>query len=270
MVNTDGTKNHQVYPDENITWSHISPDGAKIVVTVSFPGIGSNLMIRDLATGHQDNIMPLDSGRYRMRPLWSPSGGSIAYWDGGNAYTGENAKIIHLDGQRRIQDLGPGIAFRWMSDSSIIVARDTTDDGIAIFNVPAVVNIKTGSETKLAGSLNDGIPVLGGMKFIARESGASVLLTREQFFQNPRPKGIKFVENGVWGNSTDNFFYYATAGFRTLERFNLRTLQRTKIVELERGYSYYTWAPDYRDMVITYGRSRLKTNIVRVDNVFEK
>ncbi len=269
MVNTDGTGHRQVYPEENIEQSHLSPDGKTIALVISHPTLKTTLVIRDLSTGHQEALFPHDSLIDRYLPLWSPSGHSIAFLEisGGNGF----CKIIHLASGRRVQDVGKGVIFRWLSDSTVAMMRDTTHvDGQSNPNFPITLNIRTGTEEALPRELI--FPILKNTKlFVASETGRR-LLSRQEFQKNAAEAGITILKPAEvsWGDPADEWLYYATPKNDALWRLSLRTLKRSKIADLQPGYSYSFWSAEYADKVFTYSRNRLKTSIVKIDNLFVK
>ena len=265
IVNTDGTGHRQVYPEENIMLSHISPDGKSIALVVSHPTLNRTLMIRDLATGRQELLFPHDSLIIRALPLWSPSGKSISFieWTAGMGF----AKIIHLSAGRRIQDMGKGLIFRWYSDSSVLVLRDTSNIvGQRNFNVPMRLNIRSGMEEPAPQEW--AVPVLNGTKVVVRTGNDIRLLTRQEYQKKGAIAGTIVVAQGPWFGMSDEWCYYLTPTSDALWKYSFRTLNRSKIANLPPGYAYYFWGIDYTDKVVTYSRSWLKTSIVRIDNLF--
>jgi serine/threonine protein kinase/Tol biopolymer transport system component len=267
MVNTDGTGHRQVYPEENIGMSHISPDGKSLALVVTHPTLNPTLMIRDLTSGRQEMLFPHDSSKGRYAPLWSPSGKSIAFVEvtGGNGI----GKIIHLAGGRRVQDVGRGLIVRWRSDSTVIIFRDTSHIvGQPNFNVIKKLDVYTGEEEAIPERWGE--QVLNNSKVLVRTEKEARLLTRQEFQRNAAGAGTLITKQGEtsWSGETDEWAYYATARSDAVWRFSFKTLQRSKITDLQAGYNYVFWGTDYADRVMTYTRGRLKTSIVKVDNMF--
>jgi serine/threonine protein kinase len=269
MVNTDGTGHRQVYPDENIEQSDLSPDGKTIVLVISHPTLKTTLVIRDLSTGHQEMLFPHDSLIDRYLPRWSPSGQSIAFWEesGGSGL----GKIIHLAGGRRVQDVGNGIIPRWFSDSTVMILRDTSHvAGQSNFTFPEKLNVRTGAEE--AFPREPSFPVLKDTKVFVSSETEVRLLTRQEFQKNAAGAGISIFKRAEvsWSDPSDEWLYYATRKNDAIWRISFRTLKRSKIADLQPGYNYSFWSADYADKVLTYSRNRLKTNIVKIDNLFVK
>jgi Tol biopolymer transport system component len=269
MVNTDGTGHRQVYPEENIGRSHVAPDGKSIALEVIHPTLNPTLMIRDLTTGRQEMLFPHDSLKGRYAPLWSPSGKSIAFVEvsGGNGL----GKIIHFSSGRRVQDVGKGLIVRWLSDSTVVIFRDTLHIvGQPNFNVPKKLDIHTGAEEAIPEGWGE--PVLNNTKVLVRAEKGTRLLTRQEYHRNAGGAGTLITKQGEtsWSGETGEWAYYATPRSDAVWRISFSTLKRSKITDLQAGYNYTFWGTDYADKVITYSRSRLKTSIVKIENMFLK
>jgi serine/threonine protein kinase/Tol biopolymer transport system component len=265
MVNTDGTGHRQLYPEENLGRSDVSPDGRSIAMEATHPTLLPTLMVRDLATGRQEMLFPHDSLKARYAPLWSPIGGSLAFLElsGGYGF----AKIIHLAGGRRIQDVGHGLILQWLSDSTVVIAKDTTNvAGQPNFNVRMLLNIRNGSEEPLP----QGRPVLNNTRVLVTAGQEIRLLSREEYQRRPAGTGTLVASEGEisWSHQDNEWFYYTTQRNDALWKMSLRTLKRSKIADLQSGYDYFFWGVNYADRFITYSRNRLKTSIVKVDNMF--
>jgi len=261
-------REYEIRKEENIRYAHTSPVGKSLALEISHPTLATTLMIRDLSTGRQEMLFPHDSTLSRVFPIWSPSGQSIAFLEFAGGFTNPSAKIIHLAGGRRIQNLGRGVLFQWLSDSTVLIARDTSNGERPNFNVSRKVNLTTGKEEPLRGHPDVAIPVLNNTKYFLDGENGARLLTRQEFEMHPRPAGVLIVSDRGWSSRSDNFFYYSTSGNTDVWKFNFRSLRRSKIIGLPSGYRYNFGQADYADEVITYSRSRLKTNIVKVDKVF--
>jgi Tol biopolymer transport system component len=275
IVNTDGTDHRQLFPEENIYESHISPDGKKLVLGISRPTLQRTLMLRDITGGGQDILFPADSGIARRGAYWSPSGKMIAYAEFRVGTVGEsNAKVIDIAGGRRVRDLGSGMFVdRWVSDTIVLIARNiSTDPKRPPLISRRILNLNTGDESAFFRDTVDAWPVMNNTAISYIGNGAIRLLSMGDYQENPKSEGraiIRFDEISAW-RSSDSWLYYRTKNQDALWRLNFRTLQRSKITELRPADNVVFNAIDYNDKLFTYFIFKTKTSIVKIDKVFKE
>jgi Tol biopolymer transport system component len=271
IVNTDGTGNRQLFPEDNIMESHISPDGNRLVLRVSHPTLQPTLMLRDISGGGQDILFPPDSAVGRVKALWSPNGKSVAFFEYRPGSPLVRGKIINIAGDRRVRDLGVGGVIRWTSDSTMLMFRNEPGDTVSTdYRFVRHYNLNSGVESSHMG--NDTLytpPILGGSKLLNRYGDGLYVQKTEEFRKNPASRGmllIRFSEMRYWV-PTDSYLYYRTRSGDAIWRLDFRTLKRSKVVDL-RPSDNVIEKLDYNDKVLTYAIRKTKTNIVRVDKVF--
>ncbi len=113
-------------------------------------------------------------------------------------------------------------------------------------------------------------PVLNGSRRLVVSQKEMRLLTPQELQRSGTGGGMLIVPVNTtsWFGFTDAAVYYASTKDLTLWRFSYQTLKRSKVFEAQRGFDYQFLSTDYADRVITYTRRRLKTAIVKVDNLF--
>lgn len=271
IANMDGSGNRQLFPDENILESHIAPDGNSIVLRISHPTLQATLMLREISGGRQEILLPSDSAVGRDNPIWSPNGKAICYLEYRTDSQLLKGKIIDLAGGRKIRDLGAGIPVKWVTDSTIFIIRNSSNDpNQRRYNWQRILNLNTGVETVFFRDSADAIPLLNNTMIAYGEKGILYLLSEEEFRRNPTARGkvimnVRDISASTW---SDSWFYYRTAARDALWRLNLRTLRRQKILDLQPRDNVIFEKLDYNDKILTYSIWRLKTNIIKVDNVF--
>ncbi len=276
MVNTDGTENHQVYPDENIARAHISPDGKSIALQILNPVMWDGLMIRDLSGGRQEILFPFHPAISREEPIWSPSGKLLAFLEysrnEGIDYLG--AKIMDIAGGRRIQDLGEGVVDYWISDSLVTIVRNSSKDKkFPKYNETHLLNIRTGEEKIFFRDTVYAFPIINNTA-IGYLDGKSdgYIVSRQELSKNPNAKGTLLLkaEEFSWVNPSQSTGYYVLANRTALWKIDLRSRKKTKIMNISPGDNLKFYRTEYADKVLTYTKQRRKTSIVKIDNLFKQ
>jgi Tol biopolymer transport system component len=273
-VNTDGTAPRQLFPDENIEEGDVSPDGTTFALRIHQSTSRHNIMIRDLAGTRQEILFPSDQSVERGTPLWSPSGQLLAYNEiSYSEGVTRHAKIIDIGGGRRIQDMGEGRIQGWISDSLILVTRNTSmDKNHPEYNESHVVNTRTGVDTLFFRKSTFAGPDAGNtvITYTDLKSGW-YMVSRKELSKNPSAKGsLIFQSNEVaWGDGSPTTAYYVSGDRKVLWKMDWRSLKKSKIIDLPPGDNRNFNYDRFRN-AITFGRFKGKTSIVKVDNVFLK
>ncbi|MGH2566753.1 MAG: hypothetical protein ACRDGA_00315 [Bacteroidota bacterium] len=271
MVNTDGRGHRQVFPDENIENSHLSPDGNTLILQVSDPKMLPTLMIREISGGRQEFLFQADSAVGKAFPRWSPNGKLISYAEFVRGRPGARPKILDLAGGRRVRDLGEGFVERWISDSVVRVMRNSSRDSLRPnYSVAKLFNLNNNQEYFFYKDSTDAQPLLNSTAIGYIDGPVLRLLSMETFRRNPSAQGtiLGRTDDASGGSMSDSWFYYRTANRNSLWKLSFKTLQRSKIIDLLPGDNINFGGPDYNDKIITYSIQKLKTRIVKIDKVF--
>ena len=273
MINTDGTGNRQVYPDENIMESHIAPDGNTFVLTVSHPTLNSTLMLREINGGHQEFLFPFDSTLGQEYAQWSPDGKYLSYVEYRRGSRQRNAKVLDLAGGRRIHDLGEGVVGGWASDSIVYIWRNSSDDpDRPKYSSERTLNLNTMKESVFFRDTIPAMNILENTAILYFIDDKYRLLQMSEYRKDPLTQGDVILDKGeiLRGQSWPSYswLYYRSAQTGALWGLNYRTLKRSKILDVPSSTDIYPGQPDYNDKVVIYSKQRLKTNIVRIDNLF--
>jgi hypothetical protein len=270
MVNTDGTGDHQVYTDENIVNSHIAPDGNTLALEISHPTLNHTLMVREISGGRQEILFPYDSAIERSTPYWSPGGSSLSYREHlcGNRHF--NAEIIDIAGGRRVHDLGEGIVIDWVSDSVVIIWRNSAPDHENPQRSSIrTLHLHTSKESVFFRDTVIAIPVMHGTAILYLSADAWRYLPMSEYRRDPSAQGRPLLNSSeIFMTSSESWLYYRSAKTGALWRLDYRTFGRSKIIDIPPSTNISLGMPDYNDKVITYSVLRQKTKIVKVDNVF--
>jgi serine/threonine protein kinase len=271
MVNTDGGGHRQVFPDENIQNSHISPDGNTLVLQVIHETMLPTLMIREASGGRQEFLFPFDPSVGRVFPKWSPSGTLISFAEivRSRPRIG-NARILDLAGGRRVRNLGEGFIERWISDSVVHIFRNSSRDSLRPnYSIGKLLNLNTNQEYFYFRDSVDAVPLLKNTAIGYIDSAFFRILSTATFRRNPSAQGAVVGRldelNGPW---SDSWIYYRSRTRNSLWKLDLRTLQRSKIIDVQPGDNIQFGGADYNDKVVTYSIQKLKTRIVKIDKVF--
>ncbi|MDP1675272.1 MAG: hypothetical protein Q8L88_00280, partial [Bacteroidota bacterium] len=276
MVNTDGTENRQVYPDENINRAHISPDGKSIAMQILSPILLDALMIRDINGGRQEILFPFHPSISREEPIWSPSGKLLAFMEFRLKEEVEylNAKIIDISGGRRIQDLGEGIVDHWISDSIVTIVRNSSKNAKqSIYNETHLLNIRTGEDKVFFRDTMYAFPLLNNSAIgYLNGLGDSYIITRQELLKNPNAQGNLLLRADEKSRAivSQSTAYYVLKNRSALWKINLRTRKKSKIMNIPPGDNLRFYRTEYADKVLTYTKQRRKTSIVKIDNLFLK
>jgi Tol biopolymer transport system component len=272
-INVDGTKLHQLYPDENIEEGAISPDGKTIAMSIHKSTTTHTLMTRDISGDAQEILIPFKEGVSLYSPEWSPSGRYLAFLEitvEGNT-TFRHARIIDMSGGRQVREFGEGIIADWVSDSVVIVIRNISKDSTKPnFNETRVLNINTGKEKVFSKDSTRAFPVLNNSAVIYRDNERKLyLVSRSELTKNPNGKGrLVFNENETyWAGTLANTLYYVPRIPASVWEMDLRTLKKSKICDIPEGDNS-NFQLDKIHHVLTFCRSKNKTSIVKVDNLF--
>ena len=270
MVNTDGRGHRQVFPDENIQNSHISPDGNTLVLQVIHETMLPTLMIREVSGSRQEFLFPFDPNVGRVFPKWSPSGTSISYTEITRGYRNGYGRILDLAGGRRVRDLGEGFIERWISDSVMHVFRNSSRDSLRPnYSIGKLFNLKTNQEYFYLRDSVDAVPMLKYSSIGYIDRPFYRILPMETFRRNPSAQGAVVGRlDEVNGPASDSWLYYRSTPRNSLWKLDLRTLQRTKIIDVQPGDNLQWGGADYNNRVVTYSIQKLKTRIVKIDKVF--
>lgn len=272
IVNTNGTGNRQLFPEDNVMESHISPDGNRLVLRISHPTLQPTLMLRDISGGGQDILFPPDSAIGRDNAIWSPNGKAIAFMEYRPGSPQARGKVINITGDRRVRDLGLGGVIRWTSDSTMLMFRNAPGDTVSTdYRFVRHYNLNSGVESSHMGS--DTLytpPILGGSKMLIYDQDGIYLHRPEQFRKDPASRGTLLIRFNEIRNSapTDSYLYYRTRSGDAIWLLDFRTFKRSKVVDLRPSDNVVFEAIDYNDKVLTYAIRKAKTSIVRVDKVF--
>ncbi len=274
IANADGSGNRQLYPEDNILESHISPDGKTLALRVSHPTLLPTLMLRDMSGGNLELLFPHDSTVGLDNPLWSPDGKLLSYFEyrEGSAES-LRAKVLDIAGGRRVRDLGAGIPRQWFTDSTLMISRDTTGSREnPRYDFPKRLNLNTGEEIINTLDTANAWKVLNGTMIAYVGTDGVYIVRPEEYDRKPNQGGRLVVRfsDAFFGRTTDSFVYYRSADRSGLWRIDYRTLKRTKITDLRPADNISMEFLDYNDKLVTYSIRNTKTNIVRVDNVFVK
>ncbi len=276
MINTDGTDNRQVFPDENISRGQLSPDGKSIALQVLNPVLWDALMIRDLSGGRQEFIFPFDISVGRGEPVWSPSGDRLAFLEFQISGDAEKltARVIDIAGGRRIQDFGEGVIDRWISDSVVLIVRNTSKDAKRPkYNESHLLNIRSGKETLSYKDTTYAFPLLGNsmIGYVDGENNIRIV-TRQALEKHPAAAGDIVLKGSeiVWANASQSSIYFVTSNRSALWKIDPKTRIRTKVMNLAQGENVVFYRADESDKVLTYNKHRRKTSIVKIDNLFDQ
>ncbi len=297
-INTNGSGNTQVIPDENVWSASISPDGEKIAMVIfnQFT-LGKALVLRDLKTGQQETLVPYDT-LYRVGPIWSPSGDYLAYaeFSKGPNVSIPRIKILNLYEGNKLYDFGYGALVKWLDDSVAVIQRVSgpqmldyqrlggrgkpgtaeKSEGKLSHSIK-MLNVKTGKEQKFfRDSSRVAIPVLGGSKiiYVASNHPHAYIVSKEELKKNPQAKGellfrksknISGISNPCF---SDKWMYYQTND--AVWRMNLKTLNSFKVYTIKKGEDILLQNCGYNDKFITYTKRESKKNLIKIDNLFVK
>ncbi|MGH7581789.1 MAG: protein kinase domain-containing protein [Gemmatimonadales bacterium] len=196
----------------------IAPDGRRAAVSVTTPGAGTDIWIKQLDRGTFTRLT--FSGRDR-RPAWSPDGLDVAFVrdssSGGDVYmrsadgAGSDRRLTHLD--RPLQEVFWSHNGRWLLVRTETAARGNGD----IIAVPTTgdtttVPVTSSPFTELQPALS---PDGRWVAYVSNESGAG-----EEVFVRPFPQsdaGRWQVSNGgggspVWSADGKELFFLDPAG----------------------------------------------------------
>ncbi len=270
MVNTDGRGNRQVFPDENIQNSHISPDGNTLVLQVMHETMLPTLMIREVSGGRQEFLFPFDPNVGRVFPKWSPSGTSISYVEIARGFRIGYGRILDLAGGRRVRDLREGFIEEWISDSVVHVYRNSSRDSLRPnYSIGKLLNLNTNQEYFYFRDSVDAVPLLKYSSIGYVDKAFYRILPMETFRRNPSAQGVTVGRlDELNGPSSDSWLYYRSTTRNSLWKLDLRTLQRSKIIDVQPGDNIQWGGADYNNRVVTYSIQKLKTKIVKIDKVF--
>ena len=271
IVNTDGTGHRQLFPEDNILESHIAPDGKTLVLRISHPTLPPTLMLRNISGGGQDILFPPDSIVGRDNAIWSPNGKAIAFIEYRPGSDRVEGKVINIAGDRRVRDLGVGFPVQWITDSTLLMRRNSSADvERPRYRLTKELNLNTESETVFFRDTVNSGPILKNTMIWYGGETALYILGTEESRKHPTARGTMLMrwEELNAGRNSDSFLYYRTRNRDALWRLNFRTLNRSKIIDLRPTDNVIFEAMDYNDRVVTYSIRKTKTNIVRVDGVF--
>jgi serine/threonine protein kinase len=273
MVNTDGTGHRQVYPDENIMQSHIAPDGNTIVLEISHPTLRQTLMLREISGGRQEILFPFDSATGRFYSQWSPSGNALSYIEYRTGTLHIDAKILDLAGGRRVRDLGEGGVYHWVSDSVVMIWRNSAaDDDRPNYSSVRTLNLNTLEESVFFRDTVLALPVMDNTAILYESDGEWRYLPMPEYRRDPLTEGRSILGTSEISDdmalTSNSWLYFRSANTGALWRLDYRTFKRSKILDIPLSINIRIGMPDYNDNVVPYSIIRLKTNIVKIDNVF--
>jgi serine/threonine protein kinase len=271
-VGTDGKGHRQLFPDENIQQSHVAADGNSLVLQVIDEKLLPTLMIREIAGGRQEFLFPFDKDVGRAFPRWSPSGKMVSYIEFYRRNTRRFfARILDLAGGRRVRDLGEGLIAQWITDSLVIVARPATPDTLRpTYPMAKVYELSTNREYFAYKDSVRALPLLQNSAIGYFGEKAFRILPASTFRSNPAAQGtvIVRIDEMSASFSSDSWFYFRSAARDAFWKVDLKTLRRTKILDLIPRDNINFGGADYNDKIVTYSIQKLKTKIVKIDNVF--
>jgi len=275
MVNTDGSHNRQVFPDENIYNSSLTTDASTFAIQVQNRIGDVTLMTRNIKTGRQEFLFPYDSTVSRVFPRWSPSGQKLSYIDV-IVKKGINhaiANVITISGGKHTTNLGEGVPIYWLTDSTIIVVRNiAAEKEYPKYSEAHSVNINTNEDKLFFRKGIPAVPVLDNAAILYSSDNMVRIVSRKELSVNADALGKILMKQSDFSSDiiSNRFVYYTTQDPKTLWKMNLKTNVRSKIIDLPQGDQISFGDIDYKDRTVTYQRFNRKTNIVKVDNLFTK
>lgn len=275
MVKTDGSENRQLYPDENIQNAQIAPDGKTLALEISHTTLSSTIMIRDFTGGRQEILFPFSSSVSHIEPQWSPSGRFLSYLEyipkDGVDYL--RAKVVDISNGHRIQDFGEGIIDSWLSDSLVVIIRNISkDEKNPKYNESHLLNLISGEEKIFFKDSTYAFPILGNALIGYSDSDNNFwIVSRQELAKNAQAKGTMVfgVKEISSLSKSEKFAYYIPNQKAAMWKLDLRTMKKTKIMNLAPGDNIQLILPDRSDNVLTYTKHKRKTSIVKIDNLFE-
>lgn len=275
MVNTDGSDNRQVFPDLNVWDATYSPDANKVALIIfNHFGSSKSLVIRNLKTGLQETIIPYDSSVYCTKVRWSPYGNYISYLELSSLKRSEpRIKIIDVSAGYITRDYGYGELEKWVNDSVAVITKfDSLHDNYPYLS-PRLLNVRNGQMKRFfRDSTSFAIPVLNKSRYVywPRHSRYLYIISKNELNKNPLAQGktITDANNIKTVYFTEKWFYYNTN--EAIWKINLKTLRKTKILDLTGGIGMHIIETLHNDKVLTYVRHQIKTNLNEINDLFLK
>ena len=232
------------------------------------------LMIRDLSGERQEILFPFEEGVTLRDPTWSPSGGLLSFLEikNLNQINSFHIKIIDMN-SRQVQDLGEGRVGRWMSDSVIVIRRNTSSDiKEPNFNSSHLLNINSGMEKPVFKDSMFAFLVLDNstVGYIDKKSNL-YFVSQSELSRNPAAKGTLVMNTNkiVWGDSYGPALYYILRGQNIIWKYGIQTKKTTKHFSFPPGDNG-NFELDKVHHLITFGKFKNKTSIVKIDSLFKE
>jgi serine/threonine protein kinase len=277
MVNEDGSDNRQIFSDESILDAGYSADKNKIALMILHQYQSStSLVMRDLKNGQQEVLVPPDTNTIRYYPQWSPSGSEISYeeYSLNNSKGTPRIKVFDITTSNKPKDFGPGMLYRWASDSIAYIVQQDSLKGKIPSGTPLRLNVKTGERTKFfRDSAIVAMPVLNGSKYVYVRNANTKnirIISKNELLKNPLAKG-KLLVNGSKVNRiglSNKWIYYSTSN--AIWEISLNTLKKNKILDFPKGTNITVCLSPYNSKSVPYIKTRTKTKLIKVDNLFIK
>jgi hypothetical protein len=204
-------------------------------------------------------------------PTWSPSGNSLAYIERRTGSRRGNAKILDLAGGRRVRDLGDGAVGYWASDSVVMIWRNSAaDHERPKYSSARTLNLNTLEESVFFRDTLNAISVMDNTAIVYESDGEWRYLPMREYRRDLLTEGRSILGTSeVWNAvSSNSWLCYRSAHTGALWMLEYGAFKRSKIVDIPLLTNVYLGRPDYNDKVVTYSQRRLKTKIVKIDNVF--
>jgi serine/threonine protein kinase len=290
-ANSDGTKDEQVIPDENVWDAAISPDGKKAAL-IEFDQFkkGRALILRNLESGQQQTLVPYDTV-YKVGVQWSPGQSYLSYLEflKGPTASIPKVEIMNLSEGHEPQDFGYGFLLKWVNDSLAVIRKTMGPEMVDIQrlggrgkDIPKqlsheveLVNVRTLKAKKyFRDSVRAAFPVLKGSKIVYENNNSRKLYIVSQKELNKDPNAVgrpllpKNLENKEIGSISflDDFIYYNIGN--SIWKMDLNTFHHSKVIDLKEGTNYQLCSWQNSDKYVSYRRIVAKRALIMMDNVF--